>query len=265
MLSCHEGRDILQGGRSEYVGVAGGGETLAAAPSSRTRRARRCHRRIALRRNGHHPPGSLLRRSPVFSALSSWVKFYEAMANNVSYDDWFDVPGGDSFEDVTSLFIAAGEGMSHEHMRVGEDVQLEFMNRHGTRGGHPHGELHAHGRDECFRGKEQRRDSRVVYNVLLISRGRPQIGEPRLDSGMILEEQRRPPFDPLTPLLPEEVCWLLDRSFACEVNDHGVAALYRIQSFMLFRTITDGMACGEDALAERLHHSLCAPSAGHQP
>lgn len=36
---------------------------------------------------------------------------------------------------------------------------------------------------------------------------------------MILEEQRRPPFDPLTPLLPEEVCWLLDRSFACEVND----------------------------------------------
>ena len=35
---------------------------------------------------------------------------------------------------------------------------------------------------------------------------------------MILEEQRRPPFDPLTPLLPEEVCWILDRSFACEVN-----------------------------------------------
>ena len=35
---------------------------------------------------------------------------------------------------------------------------------------------------------------------------------------MILEEQRRPSFDPLTPLLPEEVCWLLDRSFACEVN-----------------------------------------------
>ncbi len=35
---------------------------------------------------------------------------------------------------------------------------------------------------------------------------------------MILEEQRRPTFNPLTPLLPEEVCWLLDRSFACEVN-----------------------------------------------
>jgi hypothetical protein len=26
-----------------------------------------------------------------------------------------------------------------------------------------------------------------------------------------------PPFDPLAPLLPAEVCWLLDRSFACEV------------------------------------------------
>ncbi len=42
---------------------------------------------------------------------------------------------------------------------------------------------------------------------------------------MILEEQRRPPFDPLAPLLPEEVCWILDRSFTCEVN--GPALLYR--------------------------------------
>jgi hypothetical protein len=27
-----------------------------------------------------------------------------------------------------------------------------------------------------------------------------------------------PVFDPYLPLLPEEVCWLLDRSFACEVR-----------------------------------------------
>lgn len=61
-----------------------------------------------------------------------------------------------------------------------------------------------------------------------------QIGEPRLDSGMILEEQRRPPFDPLAPLLPEEVCWILDRSFACEVNDPALPCIYTI-SCRLYR------------------------------
>ena len=49
---------------------------------------------------------------------------------------------------------------------------------------------------------------------------------------MILEEQRRPPFDPLAPLLPEEVCWILDRSFACEVNDPVLLYHTRIQCFM---------------------------------
>jgi len=40
-----------------------------------------------------------------------------------------------------------------------------------------------------------------------------------MDSGLVLEEAQRPPFDPLTPLLPEEVCWILDRSISCEVNN----------------------------------------------
>lgn len=31
-------------------------------------------------------------------------------------------------------------------------------------------------------------------------------------------DQTRPVFDPLEPLLPEEVCWVIDRTFACEVN-----------------------------------------------
>lgn len=35
---------------------------------------------------------------------------------------------------------------------------------------------------------------------------------------MILEEAQRPPFDPLAPLLPEEVCWILDRATSCEVK-----------------------------------------------
>ena len=40
-----------------------------------------------------------------------------------------------------------------------------------------------------------------------------------MDSGMVVEQERRPSFDPLTPLLPRELCWILDRSFACEVID----------------------------------------------
>lgn len=40
-----------------------------------------------------------------------------------------------------------------------------------------------------------------------------------MDSGLILDEEaRKPQFNPLTPLLPEEVCYILDRVIACEVR-----------------------------------------------
>jgi N-alpha-acetyltransferase 35, NatC auxiliary subunit len=39
-----------------------------------------------------------------------------------------------------------------------------------------------------------------------------------MDSGMLVPKDDHPPFDPLAPLLPEEICWILDRSFACEVS-----------------------------------------------
>lgn len=40
-----------------------------------------------------------------------------------------------------------------------------------------------------------------------------------MDSGMLLEQDNaRPAFEPLSPLLPEELCWIIDRSFACEVS-----------------------------------------------
>lgn len=40
-----------------------------------------------------------------------------------------------------------------------------------------------------------------------------------MDSGVVLEEEtKRPPFRPLTPLLPSELCYILDRTFACEVG-----------------------------------------------
>ena len=46
---------------------------------------------------------------------------------------------------------------------------------------------------------------------------RIKIGEPRLDSGFTLNEAPQPPFDPLHPLLPEELCWIMDRAFQYEV------------------------------------------------
>jgi hypothetical protein len=50
-----------------------------------------------------------------------------------------------------------------------------------------------------------------------------------MDSGLILDEEaRRPQFNPLTPLLPEEVCYILDRVIACEVSPSTSGALLRI-------------------------------------
>ncbi|KAI5117409.1 hypothetical protein M0805_004631 [Coniferiporia weirii] len=49
-----------------------------------------------------------------------------------------------------------------------------------------------------------------------------EIGDPRMDSGAALPaDEQRPTFDPLTPLLPEEVCWILDRTLACEMHWHA--------------------------------------------
>ncbi|KAF5318081.1 hypothetical protein D9619_012186 [Psilocybe cf. subviscida] len=45
-----------------------------------------------------------------------------------------------------------------------------------------------------------------------------EIGEPRLDTGLIIQEQVRPPFNPSQPLLPEEICWILDRALAFETE-----------------------------------------------
>ncbi|KAG6861782.1 hypothetical protein C0995_012286 [Termitomyces sp. Mi166 len=46
----------------------------------------------------------------------------------------------------------------------------------------------------------------------------PKIGEPRLDSGLILENQAAPQFDPNAPLLPQELCWIMDRAFTYEIR-----------------------------------------------
>jgi hypothetical protein len=40
-----------------------------------------------------------------------------------------------------------------------------------------------------------------------------------MDSGVLRTEFSRNQFDPSAPLLPEEVCWIMDRMFAAEVSD----------------------------------------------
>ncbi|KAF9064633.1 Mak10 subunit, NatC N-terminal acetyltransferase-domain-containing protein [Rhodocollybia butyracea] len=52
-----------------------------------------------------------------------------------------------------------------------------------------------------------------------------EIGEPRLDTGMQMETVARPEFDPLTPLLPQEICWIIDQSLAYEIEWHASSPL----------------------------------------
>ncbi|KIM61115.1 hypothetical protein SCLCIDRAFT_16178 [Scleroderma citrinum Foug A] len=67
-----------------------------------------------------------------------------------------------------------------------------------------------------------------------------EIGEPRFDSGLALLDESRPPFKPLTPLLPEEVCWIIDRAFACEMEWHaGYTLSQTIFTCMYVHALTD--------------------------
>lgn len=74
-------------------------------------------------------------------------------------------------------------------------------------------------------------------------------------------DQTRPVFDPLEPLSPEEVCWVIDRSFACEVNDQiNVHVLCFV--FMACRA-TDGMAYWLHAFANHILVFTCPCTERH--
>ena len=176
---------------------------------------------------------------------------------NDFYDN-FDVPSGD---DVTDLFAAAGQGTLALRRMIRctltqcldmEPEEVILMDGFGL--------ADAMSVFEVCRALLGRYAATYIYT-------RQQIGEPRLDSGMSLEEQPRPPFNPLTPLLPEEICWILDRSFACEVNAHPWTYAMSPPEFFISICFvgTDGMAFREDALSERVHHPLRAPYARYQP
>ncbi|KAG6868430.1 hypothetical protein C0993_003107 [Termitomyces sp. T159_Od127] len=60
-------------------------------------------------------------------------------------------------------------------------------------------------------------DDLTLYDAM----GAFEIGEPRLDSGLISENQTTSLFDPNAPLLPQELCWIIDRAFAYEMAWHN--------------------------------------------
>lgn len=68
-----------------------------------------------------------------------------------------------------------------------------------------------------------------------------EIGDPRMDSGLILDDEaERLVFSPLTPLLPEEVCYVLDRTIACEMEWHvGYTLPQTIYTCLYVHHLTD--------------------------
>ena len=91
-----------------------------------------------------------------------------------------------------------------------------------------------------------------------------KIGEPRMDSGMTIESERRPPFNPLEPMLPQEICWILDRAFACEVIRNSPCR--HVPTFMYSTHVAlDGVAHRLQFDANSLHPPICSPSGRSQP
>ncbi|KJA19072.1 hypothetical protein HYPSUDRAFT_144144 [Hypholoma sublateritium FD-334 SS-4] len=109
--------------------------------------------------------------------------------------------GGYDFEDVFDLFLEASQGVW---------PQTIFTARDGT-------DLGPFSASEMVSEGVMLMDGFTLQDAMSAL----EIGEPRLDSGLIVEEQIRPPFDAMTLLLPEELCWILDRALAYETEFHA--------------------------------------------
>lgn len=123
------------------------------------------------------------------------------------------VPGGSRFtRDVTSLFVKAAAGKS-EQLTCSKTVTHIFAEME------PDSLIFAEG--------YTLNDAMSVFEVCLccdmLRAGIDsviEIGEHRLDTGLMVDPEREKkfPFNPLAPLLPEELCWIIDRSFSYEVR-----------------------------------------------
>jgi hypothetical protein len=120
-----------------------------------------------------------------------------------------ELPGaGFDFCDVRNIFEDAVAGNIFNNFTY---VILSVASRFGPGADVVHGGFLASGRHVRVRG-----DYAAAATIQRSTLG--QIGEPRLDSGYIPPGDPKPTFDPLAPLLPEELCWIIDRSFSYEVR-----------------------------------------------
>ncbi|KAI9451627.1 Mak10-domain-containing protein [Lactarius psammicola] len=104
------------------------------------------------------------------------------------------LPGGDDFVDVSDTFLNAVQG----ELYLRPVKNIDGLNNRSR------------GNQDAFSPSS------------LVNPGPVQIGDPRMDSGLILDDEaERLVFSPLTPLLPEEVCYVLDRAIACEMEWHA--------------------------------------------
>jgi hypothetical protein len=165
------------------------------------------------------------------------------------------LPGGTAdFVDMTDLFEAAAAGM-HESLLRSTSVLTSALR------------AEMYDEELVFTHNFELQDAMTAFEVRLavftvlrpvLNRKPSQIGEVRMDSGVLAPANPdAPAFDPLAPLLPDEVCWLLDRSFACEVCTCCTPPF--ATPHIALNNNTDGVAPRHDSFPE-CTHSTARPS-----
>ena len=74
------------------------------------------------------------------------------------------------------------------------------------------------------------------------------------------QQEGQPTFDPLRPLLPEEVCWILDQAMAYEVT-WGLFFVF----YLTFTSYADGIPWRQRSCPYCIYFALRAPSRRHKP
>lgn len=173
------------------------------------------------------------------------------MMDNLDVNALFAIPGGENFQDVTKLFSDASRGQLEPLKDLVQSMTVLFPKIWNQ-------EVWYLLRDSLCKMLWVYLRYAPLYHVMStciakLSSRSAKIGEPRLDTGITLQEERRPPFNPLVQLLPEEVCWILDRSFACEVigRTHAVVNCTYWTSY--------AFCCRWNGMQATRSHKLCSP------
>lgn len=135
------------------------------------------------------------------------------------------LPGGNDFEDVTAVFQAASQGTLYGDVNA---IRLTV----GSKICNPEA-LFSTRTSHCTMQWLPLRCGYVpISPTVYLSSYYMKIGKPLFDSGLVLLNEQTPVFNPLMPLLPEEVCWIIDHAFACEVNQSHACTYLVYERFM---------------------------------